>query len=79
MAVELGKNLLTLLTGTGVRKSGSINPYARVQTPTAYKTSGYASIPYERAPQVTDTVPTKDAAGNPLLAGYVTPSKAWVF
>ncbi len=44
----------------------------------SYKTSGYASIPYERAPQVVDSVPTKDAAGNPLLAGYVTPNKTWI-
>ena len=43
-----------------------------------FKSASYASIPYERAPQVLDTVPTKDSNGNPLLAGYYTPSKSWI-
>ncbi len=38
-----------------------------------YKTASYASIPYERAPQVMDTVPTKG-----LLPGYSTPDYVWV-
>lgn len=40
---------------------------------TRFKTKSYASIPYERAPQVMDTVPTKG-----LLAGYSTPEHVWV-
>lgn len=39
----------------------------------AYKTASYESIPYERAPQVTDTVPTKG-----LLPGYSTPEHVWI-
>lgn len=46
---------------------------ASVRRAAAYKTSSYASVPYERFPQVTDTVPTKG-----LLPGYSTPEKVWV-
>lgn len=41
----------------------------------AYKTSSYAAIPYEKAPQVLDTVP---GAGRGLLPGYSTPEKVWI-
>ena len=34
------------------------------------KKAAYAAIPYERAPQQGDTVPTVDKNGQPLLAGY---------
>lgn len=72
MAVEFGKNLLALL---GSAKTQAVNAAAttKVQAPKAYKTAGYASIPYERAPQVKDTVPTEG-----LLAGYSTPKHVWV-
>ena len=40
--------------------------------PASYESAGYASIPYERAPQVMDTVPTKN-----LLPGYDTPTRVW--
>ena len=74
MAIEFGK--LTAFLG-----SPTVNP-ASVQKPVvqpqAYKTAGYTSIPYAKAPQVTDTVPTTDKNGNPLLAGYVTPKNVWV-
>lgn len=77
MTVNLGKNLLPFLgiTSTGVAKGATVSG---AQAPKAFKTAGYASIPYERAPQVKDTVPTKDASGNPLLANYVTPERVWV-
>ncbi len=71
MSVDLGKNLLALLGST---KSVNVNQTAvKVQPPKAFKTAGYSSIPYERAPQVLDTVPTEG-----LLAGYSTPKKVWV-
>jgi len=62
--------LHTVEYGSGIARARGVNQ--------AFKTSAYASVPYERAPQVVDTVPTRDAAGNPLLAGYVTPQKVWV-
>lgn len=72
MSVNLGKNLLAFL---GAPSAGAVNQSAatRVQPPKAYKIAAYASIPYERAPQVTDTVPTEG-----LLAGYSTPKHVWV-
>lgn len=48
-------------------------PQVKAVAVPAYKTASYASIPYERAPQVLDTVPTKG-----LLPGYSTPEKVWV-
>jgi len=77
MAVEFGKNLLPFLgvTGVGASKGTAVS---ETQAPKAFRTASYASIPYERQPQVTDTVPTKDAAGNPLLANYITPEKVWI-
>lgn len=77
MTVNLGKNLLPFLgiTSAGVSKRPEVSG---AQAPKAFKTAGYASIPYERFPQVTDMVQTKDASGKPLLAGYVTPVQVWV-
>jgi hypothetical protein len=70
----LGKNLINVSTPrvtTGVSGRG-LQPVNQ-----SFKTAGYASIPYERAPKVEDTVPTTDAKGNALLAGYVTPKHVW--
>ncbi|MCM1338066.1 MAG: hypothetical protein NC191_00155 [Muribaculaceae bacterium] len=76
MAVEFGKSLLPFLgvTGKGVEK-GAFAP--KVQPSAQFKIKAYAAIPYEKSPQLTDTVPTKDKSGMPLLAGYVTPEKVW--
>ncbi len=70
MTSAIGKLLLGAYTpsarlGQTSRTNGTASP--------AYKTASYASIPYERAPQVTDTVPTKG-----LLPGYATPEHVWV-
>ena len=75
MGIELGKNLLAAFSG--------ISPYSKGVTSSrgvvpAYKTAPYAAIKSERAPQVLDTVPTTDASGKPLLAGYCTPKNVWV-
>ena len=75
MAVELGKNLLAYF---GIGASGKTQAPASVTHTGNFKSTSYASIPYEKMPTVTDTVPTKDADGKPLLAGYVTPEKVWV-
>ncbi len=78
MGIEFGKNLLTYLNAGKVSASkGLVTTSARAVNP-SFKTASYASIPYERAPQVVDTIPTRDAKGNPLLAGYVTPQKTWI-
>lgn len=72
MAVNFGQNLLALL---GSPKAGVVTQAVtpKVQAPKAFKTAGYSSIPYERAPQVRDTVPTEG-----LLPGYSTPKHVWV-
>ena len=76
MAVDLGKNLISSFLGlTGTR---SVNASKAVVASKAYKTAGYATIPYENAPVITDTVPTKNSDGTPLLAGYNTPNRVWV-
>ena len=75
MAVELGKNLLAYL---GIGASGKTQAPANVTPAKNYKAASYAAIPYEKMPAVKDTVPTKDANGKPLLAGYVTPDNVWV-
>ncbi len=76
MAVDLGKNLISSFLGlTGTR---SVNASKAVVAPKAYKTAGYAAIPYEKAPVIKDTVPTKNSDGTPLLAGYHTPNNVWV-
>lgn len=77
MAVNLGKNLILPFLGAP-SVGGASQAVSGAQAPKAFKTSAYAAIPYERAPQVTDTVNTKDANGKPLLDGYVTPNKVWV-
>lgn len=75
MAVEFG-NLLTYIrsgaTGSTQAPAAQVAPAAR------YKNPAIAAIKYEKMPAVTDTVPTKDQNGNPLLAGYVTPNQVWV-
>ena len=74
MGVDLGKNLLALLGSTARTQAVTGHTVARTQAPkAAVKTAGYASIPYERAPQVLATVPTEG-----LLAGYSTPKHVWV-
>ena len=65
--MEIGKLLGIKALGT-VR---SAQPAVAVR-PASYQKTGYASIPYERPPQVLDTVPTKG-----LLPGYQTPTKVW--
>lgn len=70
MTSAIGKLLFGTYTpgvksGQPARTNGTATP--------AYKTASYASIPYERAPQVTDTVNTKG-----LLPGYATPEHVWV-
>lgn len=72
----MGVNLLGKLFGNGSApvnyaafRSVNVNP----GVDTAFKTKSYASIPYERAPQVLDSVPTKG-----LLPGYSTPEKVWI-
>ena len=69
MTSKIGKILGAYITPVKSGKaagSGVVSTYA-------YKTSSYASIPYERAPQVMDTVPTKG-----LLPGYATPEHVWI-
>ena len=75
MAVGLGENLITLF---GVNSSGAAGSSARVAAPQAYKTAGYSSIPYSKAPAVKDSVPTKYSDGTPFWADYVTPDNVWV-
>jgi len=77
MAIEFGKNLILPFLGTPRVGTQGVAT-TKTEAPKAFKTAGYASIPYERAPQVLDTVKTTDQNGNPLLPGYVTPKKAWV-
>lgn len=74
MGVEFGKNLLALLGSATRTQAIAGQSVAKTQAPrAAFKTAGYASIPYERAPQVLDTVPTEG-----LLSGYSTPKHVWV-
>lgn len=77
MSSQIGKILLgqNILSPARIQ-SGAVSS-ARGITP-SFKSASYASIPYERAPQVLDTVPTEDSNGQPLLAGYITPSKSWI-
>ena len=76
MAVDLGKNLISSFLGlTGTR---GVNAPKAVVAPKAYKTAGYVAIPYEKAPVITDTVPTKNSDGTPFWADYCTPNKSWI-
>ncbi len=76
MAINIGKNLISYFGNVNASKSlGAASTGAVNQK---FKIASYASIPYERSPQVVDTIPTRDAQGNPLLAGYVTPQKTWI-
>lgn len=73
MAVDLGKNLISSFLRLGEPRGVQTARATAVSAPKAYKTAGYAAIPYEKAPVITDTVPTKNPDGTPLLAGYYTP------
>lgn len=77
MGIQLGKLLFGTTPASVNGRLGASVSEARGIVP-SFKTSSYASIPYERAPQVVDTVPTRDASGNPLLPGYVTPLNSWI-
>ncbi|MBE7712337.1 MAG: hypothetical protein E7Z87_01180 [Cyanobacteria bacterium SIG26] len=72
MAVEFGKNLINAFSGTSSVKSAQATSVNGAQTTQSYKTTGYASIPYERAPEVADW-----CNANKLL-GTDCPTKFWV-
>jgi hypothetical protein len=74
MAVDFNNFLSYINTGL----VGKTQAPAQVAPAKSFKNASYAAIKYEKMPTVTDTVPTKDASGKPLLAGYVTPEKVWV-
>jgi len=78
MTEFLGKNLLTSFLGNPRVNAAKGAQVSAVKKPAAFKTAGYASIPYEKAPAVQDFVPTKYSNGNPFWADYVTPNKVWV-
>lgn len=72
MAVEFGKNFINTFLGTpsvNAAKATSVNGARATQ---AYKTAGYASIPYEKAPAVADW-----CNANKLL-GTDCPTNVWV-
>lgn len=76
MGIQLGKLLFgTSPIAVGASSNAGVSGTRGIVP--SFKTSSYASIPYERAPQVVDTVPTRDANGKPLLAGYETPLHSW--
>jgi hypothetical protein len=72
MVEFLGKNLINTFLGSP-RVTAGVSTGGSRAVGEKFKTAGYASIPYERAPQVLDTVPTKG-----LIAGYSTPERVWV-
>lgn len=72
MAVEFGKNFINTLLGTPSVKSAQATPVKKGQAVEGYKSAGYASIPYERAPEVADWY-----NANKLL-GTDCPTKFWV-
>lgn len=76
MGLQLGKILGIGLQPATIKNGASVGGTRGVVP--KFKTASYASIPYERAPKVVDTVPTKDANGKALLAGYVTPKHSWI-
>lgn len=78
MAVDLGKNLISSFLRLGEPRGVQTARATAVSAPKAYKTAGYASIPYEKAPKALDTVPTKYADGTPFWADYSTPNHVWV-
>lgn len=78
MAVNLGKNLISYFVKPFEAQGVNATKATAVSAPKAYKTAGYASIPYERAPMKLDTVPTKHADGTPFWADYSTPNHVWV-
>lgn len=76
MAIDFGK--LTAFLGSPTVNPACAHKPAVSMQPQAFKTAAYASVPTAKFPQVTDTVPTKDKNGLPLLAGYETPKNVWV-
>lgn len=72
-------NLVKLFTGTATTRAidGGSNVARARGVNQGFKTAGYASVPYERSPQVVDTVPTRDVNGKPLLPGYETATRCW--
>lgn len=77
MTATLGKNLLAFFGLTNVGAAQGTVSIRSVRAPQAYKSAGYASVPYERAPKITDSVPTKYSDGTPFWADYVTPNNDW--
>jgi hypothetical protein len=78
MALNVGKfeqyqtnPFLGITTGSPVAVRGTSTQ------PVNFASKSYAAIPYEKAPVVTDTVPTKHADGTPFWNDYVTPNKVW--
>lgn len=76
MAVGLNQKLLSYITGANVNAAKANYYTAPVQM--GPKAAAVSAVKTPRAPQVLDTVQTKYANGDPLLAGYVTPEKCWV-
>lgn len=76
MAVNLGKKLITSFFRP-VQGQGVAPVATRGVSSQAYKTAGYASIPYEKPPTVADTVPTKYSDGTAFWSDYCTPTKIW--
>lgn len=58
------------------KAAGSVKAF--VPATQKFKTAAYAQVTYPKSPVVTDTVPTKNIDGTPLLAGYYTPNNVWV-
>ncbi|MBD5402559.1 hypothetical protein HDR58_07150 [bacterium] len=69
MGLSIGK-YLGLTAGVN---SKTIQRSTNVEQP-RFSKNLISNITGERAPQVLDTVPTRDANGKPLLAGYETPT-----
>lgn len=72
MAVEFGKNFINAFLGTSSVNAAKATTISGVKAPQAYKTAGYAAIPYERAPQVTDWYNANE------LLGADCPKQVWV-
>lgn len=69
MGLDFIGKIFALKPATVASSGGIHTPAVRSVNP-SFKSAGYASIPYERAPKHGDTVPTVDKNGNPLLPGY---------
>ena len=72
MAVELGKNFISSFLGTSSVNAAKATSVNCAKPSQAYKTAGYASIPYEKAPEVADW-----CNANKLL-GADCPTRVWV-